>query len=98
MSIGTIITITSLILLGTGTLFSFAKFFDRKVARTYSRQDEIKEANKKEFVNKDICKVIHDQGRKDFDRLEKKVDYVSNTVTENFKEIVLLIKNGRNNA
>ena len=43
---------------------------EKKRLRIYERVDEIKEANKVEFVNKDLCKVLHEQLSRDISEIK----------------------------
>lgn len=72
---------------------------DGKINRGYSRLDEYKvfiEAKMKEerkdmasdFVCKNVCKILHDQNDKNFERVEAKVDTLAVKFDEGIREIM----------
>ena len=77
---------------------------DKKVARNYSRLDEYKdfiEAKitlqakdlKEDFVCKNVCKILHEQNDKNFERVEAKVDTLAAKFDDGIKEIMKAMQN-----
>jgi hypothetical protein len=79
---------------------------DAKIGRTYSRLDQYKDYIevkiekqgkdlKDDFVCKNVCKILHDQNDKNFERVEAKVDTLAVKFDEGMKEIVRLMQEKR---
>jgi len=69
--VGTIVTVLTL-------AWRYSQAHDNKVARVYKRMDEIKKEQKKEFVLKEVCSILHER--------------LSNDITEIKKDVKLLLK------
>jgi tRNA A37 threonylcarbamoyladenosine synthetase subunit TsaC/SUA5/YrdC len=72
---------------------------DQKILRVYSRLDEykgfieakmdgVKKDMKEDFVCKNVCKILHDQNDKNFERVEAKVDTLAVKFDEGIREIM----------
>lgn len=79
---------------------------DQKISRVYSRLDEYKdfiEAKvenakkdmKEDFVCKNVCKILHDQNDKNFERVEAKVDTLAVKFEEGIREIMKVMQEKR---
>ena len=53
-----------------GLILANNKNYDNKISRTWSRLDEIKEKNDKDYTKKEVCNVIHEQITKDFTEIK----------------------------
>lgn len=69
--VGTIATVLTL-------AWRFAQAQEARVAQVYKRIDMIKEAQKKEFVLKEVCSILHER--------------LSNDIVEIKKDVKLLLK------
>lgn len=89
-----------------GALSKEREVFDGKISRTYSRLDQYKDfieakiekgqsSLKDDFVCKNVCKILHEQNDKNFERVEAKVDGLSTKFDEGMKEIVRLVSEKR---
>lgn len=64
-----------------------------KIASIFKRFDIHKDQVKKEYVSKDICKIIHSHETKEFERLEKRVDDGFKSLDD---KLTLVLKNNGN--
>lgn len=89
-----------------GSLAKERDAFDLKIGRTYSRLDQYKDFIegkmekqakdlKDDFVCKNVCKILHDQNDKNFERVEAKVDTLAIKFDEGIKEIMKAMQERR---
>ena len=65
---------------------------DKKISRTFERLDEVKKENDDKYVNKDLCKVVHENTRRDIEDIKTYVGKID----EKLNHILIMIRNGKN--
>jgi len=61
---------------GIALMLNIGNDADRKRARIYERLDEVKEANKKEFVQTQLCEEKHKRTDETLNRIETKIEQI----------------------
>lgn len=90
------ITVFGLLLTNAGVLFGMWRYFDARISRVYIRLDEVKEKAEKDFVRKDLCKMMHDNTTTNLTGLENRIsdrfEKLEKKVEESFDMILELLK------
>jgi hypothetical protein len=96
MQLGEWIGLASLLVTNVGTAIGIYKYFNSKVDRVYERFDEFKKTIKVEFVQKELCKIMHENSSSNLNGLEKRitdsVGKLEKKVDDNFKVVIDLMK------
>ena len=101
---GELWTVIGLLLTNAGILFGMFKYLvariekvdeehDKKIARVYERLDEHKDLITNKFVQKDMCKVLHDQGALNVTGLELRLTSRMDKLENKFDQIIALLTN-----
>lgn len=92
MQLGEWLGLAGLLATNVGTAIGIYKYFNSKVDRVYERFDEYKKIIKSEFVQKDLCKVMHENSSSNLNGLEKRlgdrIENLEKTVADNFKVVM----------
>jgi hypothetical protein len=72
--VGEIVSIGSLVITFGASQWGIYKYFDTRISRIYERFDEHKKETEAKYVNKDLCKVMHDNNAENLNGLEKRID------------------------
>jgi len=96
MQLGEWIGLAGLLATNVGTAIGIYKYFNSKVDRVYERFDEFKKTIKEECVQKDLCKIMHENSSSNLSGLEKRitdsVGKLEKKVDDNFKVVIDLMK------
>ncbi len=78
-----------LALLGiVGFIIKIDASYRQKIGRIYERFDEYKKFVNEQFVQRDMCKIIHDNGAANFIRLEARVEAGFKNLDEKITELL----------
>jgi len=73
-------------------MWKLAKDSENKIDTVFRRFDKHKRDFREEFVNKDVCKIIHEHTSKDIERLERKMELGFKNLDD--KVTLILRRNG----
>lgn len=59
-----------------GVSIATYKYATSKIERNYQRMDEVRDDIDKKYVNRDICKILHEQTKSDIDEIKKRVECI----------------------
>jgi hypothetical protein len=88
---GELWTVIGLLLTNAAFLFGMWRYFDGRISRVYERLDEVKMFSDGKFVEKDMCKVLHDQGSLATTGLETRLSIRMDKLENKFDRIIDLL-------
>ena len=86
ISLGNIIAALAFLFGGAGAVWNLRGYIDKVIVGERKECEANLEATKKEmkddFVCKNVCKILHEQGEKTTDRIERKLDEIGKAIFE----------------
>ena len=96
MQLGEWIGLVGLLATNAATAVGIYKYFNSKIDRVYERFDEFKKDIKEDFVQRDLCKIMHENSSSNLNGLEKRITdsvrKLEEKVDDNFKVVIDLMK------